>query len=304
MKKTVKTNAELLDQYCQYIKSVLHFSDHSVDAYCNDIKGLIDFLRHESSKNIIQNNCQNEIPFSKLTYQHLRIYLAYLNNKEVKSSSIARKIASLKSFYKYLIKQNFAKTDPTAKLVSPKFSNELPQILNVQQMQKILDNTQNISHRALLELFYSSGLRISEIASLNWDNIDFDSKYIRVIGKGDKERVIPFTAKAFEALRNLEREQNTSGIKDKIVFYNTRGQRIGVRSVREVIYKVAKAFGIKDLHPHTLRHTMATHMLDGGADLRSVQTMLGHSSLATTQKYTHISNQKLQKIYLQAHPRA
>ncbi|MDR0951179.1 MAG: tyrosine recombinase XerC [Candidatus Ancillula sp.] len=280
-----------MNRYLDDFKSSLelrNLSQNTIKAYFSDLEDFFAFLRRRG------------VAVDQVTHEIIRAYLAFLTGHDIQKSSLARKTASIKAFYKFLMDKKVIKENPTKRLRTPKFSNELPTVLTKSQVQKLLDSARNIEETAILELFYSSGLRISELDSLNVSNFDFVNRTVRVVGKGDKERIVPLTNPAVRALKELTMDK---GYSDP-VFLNKKGdKRIGVRSLRQIIYDLAKIAGIPNLHPHTLRHTMATHLLDNGADLRTVQEILGHSSLQTTQKYTHVSIEKMKEVFVEKFPR-
>lgn len=310
-----KTEAQLtLIQFSDYLEKNRGLSKNTKKAYLTDLTGFAKYL----DDSIDDDNFSSTIDEVLLSaqYKHFRSYLAYLYENNIQKSSVARKIASFKSYYSYLVKKKLLEHNPTLKLVIPKFQNQIPNIMNKEQISNVLDilssqttelfsnqpSDVRVQNSVILELFYASGLRISELANLKWSSINYQNQTIRILGKGDKERIVPINQHSLAVLEKLRTERNKTTSEN--IFLNKQGNPINTRQVREVIYKVAAFFGIKDLHPHTIRHTMATHLLDGGADIRSVQEILGHSSLSTTQKYTHISNAKLKEVYANAFPRA
>jgi integrase/recombinase XerC len=229
---------------------------------------------------------------------------------------VSRKIAAVHSFYRYLHKRGLVRKNPAAEIVGPKVRKGLPTLLDVDSAEQVVESAQGDSakerrDRALLELLYSSGLRVSEIVGLNIEDLDLQSMSARVRGKGGKQRIVPFGEPCEKALRRYFEKRRelahpkTGFVDERAVFLSPRGHRVLVRSVQEMVHAYgAQGAGRADLHPHALRHTCATHMLSGGADLRAIQEMLGHSSLSTTQRYTHVSVEHLMKVYDQAHPLA
>ena len=243
---------------------------------------------------------------------HIRGYLGYLHKKNRKST-IARKLSAVRSFLKFLVKRGVIVDNPSDSILTPKQEKTIPAYLPVDEMFRLLDsirvdNILDVRNRAIFEILYSCGIRVSELVGMN--NIDVDSKgeTIRVLGKGNKERILPIGQKALDAIQvyreQLNREWGISLDHNRPLFLNKSKGRLSARSVARILEKLIKACGLlAPVSPHTLRHTFATHMLDAGADLRVVQELLGHKSLSTTQKYTHVSIDRLMETYDRAHPR-
>jgi len=246
----------------------------------------------------------------------IRKYLSFLHRKN-KKSTIARKISTLRSFFKYLVKEKVVPFNPAKGVSTPKVEKTLPTTLTVDEAFRLMESPNRVSEkpveglrkkglrdRAILELLYSSGLRVSELVGLNSNQLDLDLGIVRVMGKGRKERIVPVGVKAIEATKSyLEERGMVRG--DGPIFVNSLGGRLTARSVGRLIKKYTKHSGIfRKVSPHSLRHTFATHLLDAGADIREIQEMLGHSSLSTTQRYTHVSMGKLMEVYDKAHPRS
>lgn len=241
----------------------------------------------------------------------LRCYLNVLFQKNG-ASSIARKLSCLRSFFKYFVKKGLLTQNPAKVIHSPKVPKKLPKYLNVDEVNAMM--AANFSEkkfgkrdRAMLEFLYSSGLRVSELVSLDIDHVDLEAGLVRVIGKGNKERIVPVGEKALAALREYLGERRHLGLvrETNSLFLNKNGTRLSVRSVQRLIVELTGRIGLnKEVTPHTLRHSFATHLLGAGADLRSIQELLGHESLSTTQKYTHVSIEELAKVYDKAHPRS
>jgi integrase/recombinase XerC len=247
----------------------------------------------------------------------IRKYLSFLHRKN-KKSSIARKISTLRSFFKYLVREQMISSNPAKSVSSPKVEKTLPTTLTVDEAFRLMESPKSISGKpspersrekrlrdqAILELLYSSGLRVSELVGLNSNYLDLDLGIVRVMGKGRKERIVPVGVKAIEVLQAyLEERGMVEG--EEPIFINSLGGRLTARSVGRLIKKYSRHSGIfRRVSPHSLRHTFATHLLDAGADIREIQEMLGHSSLSTTQRYTHVSMGKLMEVYDKAHPRS
>lgn len=275
----------------------------------SDLAQFDDFLRQRE----LCLKAEGEIDPRKIDVHVVRAYLAALA-KDRKKSSIGRKIAALKGFFRYLIRMRKLDEDPLLLIHSPKQEKPLPAFLSVDDVFQLLggikiDTGLDIRDRAVLEVFYSTGIRVSELVGLNWADVDFQLEIIRVVGKGSKERIVPIGEIALQALRDYGQEQREkwqlSAKGETAVFLNNRGHRITTRSVARIVEKHLKQAGIHvKMGPHGLRHSFATHLLNSGADLRSIQELLGHASLSTTQRYTHLNLDALTAVYDKAHPRA
>jgi len=293
---------KIFDRYIQYLEAERNASPYTVRNYRTDLADFFKFLRGK------------EIGLLDEVDRHvLRDYLSHLVGRGVVKASIARKLSAIRSFYRYLVREEIVATNPIEKISSPKLDKRLPSFLTMEEVERLL-SAPDLStplgqrDRALLELLYASGLRVSELVNLTLGQIDLDSNEIRVWGKGSKERVVLMGEPATEALKNyLEhgRPRLLAEKKIKSLFLNRYGQRLPERSVQRILQQYAKKSGIgKRVHPHMLRHTFATHLLDGGADLRVVQELLGHARLSSTQIYTHVTKGQARKVYLSAHPMA
>jgi integrase/recombinase XerC len=243
-----------------------------------------------------------------------RTYLAYLNEKGYSKATIARKLATLRSFYKFLVKTNRCSSNPMTAIRTPKQEKKLPRFLEYEEVKRLIETPPTDSwlgarDRAILETLYSTGIRVSELVALNMDDIDFLSEVLHIRGKGKKERITPISSSALQAIQHYmefrnKRAQNNNNFDARVLFVNKHGQRLSTRSVRRKMDKYLKVAGLDPaISPHTLRHSFATHMLNNGADLRSVQELLGHQSLSTTQVYTHLTTRKLKEVYDNSHPR-
>jgi len=247
----------------------------------------------------------------EIDYLFIRKFLAALVEKKYSKSSIARKLSCIRSFFKFLVREDVIKNNPCAGVATPKKEKKLPDFLEVQEIERLLNSIEGDSFSArrdcaILETLYSSGLRVSELVGLNFAETDLLGGVLRIRGKGKKERLVPVGKKAQEALEAyLEKKPSGQGGSSDAVFLNRRGTRLTDRSVRRILLKYARKIGLgKEIFPHMLRHSFATHLLDRGADLRSVQELLGHESLSTTQIYTHVTTKRLKEVYDAAHPRA
>ena len=236
----------------------------------------------------------------------IRKYLSFLHRRN-KKSSIARKVSALRSFFKYLVREKLVPSNPAKNVSTPKIEKSLPIALTVDEAFRLMESPAEKSRfrdRAILELLYSSGIRVGELVGLNMNQLDLDLGIVKVMGKGRKERIVPVGTKAVEALKAYLMERGDLGDEEP-VFINHRGGRLTARSVGRLVKKYTKRSGIfRKISPHSLRHTFATHLLDAGADIREIQEMLGHVSLSTTQRYTHLSLGKLMEVYDKAHPRS
>jgi tyrosine recombinase XerC len=243
----------------------------------------------------------------KITYLHLRKFLAELRNKQHRPRTMARKLSSLRSFFKFLQREGHIKDNPAVLLMSPKLDKTLPKFLTENETTELIDapgpdKILDKRDKAMFEALYSSGLRVSELVGLNTDSIDFIGNIVKVLGKGKKERLVPIGEKAVDAIQDYLKGR---GSDSRALFLNKRGGRLTDRSVRNIINKHLLKTSVKmHISPHVLRHSFATHLLNRGADLRSVQELLGHANLSTTQIYTHMTTERLKSVYDKAHPRA
>jgi integrase/recombinase XerC len=244
----------------------------------------------------------------------VRKFLAFLGGEEYSKATVARKLATLRSFYKFCVKRGYKDTNPVAPIRTPKQEKRLPKFLEMDQVKALLEAPDDSTllgarDRAMLETLYSTGIRVSELVGLSVDDIDFLGEAVVVRGKGRKERITPIGPTALSAIRRYlelrQRDDRSPRFDQQALFVNKHGQRLSTRSVRRKLDKYLVQVGLDPtISPHTLRHTFATHMLNAGADLRSVQELLGHQSISTTQIYTHLTTNRLKEVYDQAHPRA
>lgn len=326
-----------IDKFLEYLRSVRNASPHTLSNYGNDLEQFRTFLTPPGT----------ETPaVGKIDHQSIREYIGQLHEHGLEKSSIARKLAALRSFFKYCVREGLLKDNPARLVSTPKLPKRVPAVLTAEEMSVFLDQLANAQgratgknkrkavqpdaasqgivkledslllrrDRAILELLYAAGLRVSELTGLNLVDIDRKDCVVRVIGKGRKERIVPYGAKASEAL-NLywperdrllrENQGKAAGTDPEAVFLNYAGRRLTQRSVGRIVKKYVRLVNINwDLHPHSLRHAFATHLLADGADLRAIQELLGHQSLSTTQRYTHASIRQLMDIYDKSHPHA
>jgi integrase/recombinase XerC len=293
---------KIFDRYIQYLEAERNASPYTVRNYRADLADFFKFLKGKELT--LLNEVDRHV---------LRDYLSHLVEVGIAKASIARKLSAIRSFYRYLVREEIISENPIEQVSSPKLDKRLPSFLTREEMEKLLgapDLSTPLGQRdrALLELLYASGLRVSELASLTPEQIDLNSNEIRVWGKGSKERMVLMGEPAAAALKSYLKEGRTKLLgkkRSQALFLNRYGQRLPARSVQRLLEGHAKKAGIgKRVHPHMLRHTFATHMLDGGADLRVVQELLGHARLTSTQIYTHVTKGQARKVYLSAHPLA
>lgn len=294
-----------LEDFKSYIIAEKNFSKHTAKAYCSDILSFLVWMDEQS--------CE-DINFSKV-----REYLHFIQKFNYKKTTIARKIASLRTFYKYLYRERKVDSNPAMNLTNPKRPKSLPKFLTPNEVEQILNNTKietpaGYRNRTILELLWATGMRISELSGLNFGDLNLEHNEIRVFGKGSKERIILVTDRAKSFLeRYIEsaRDLIPKGFpvpdksEDSPVFINNTGYRLQTRTVRNVINEVVEKINLpKHVTPHMFRHSFATHLIENGADLRVVQELLGHASISNTQIYTHVSTQHLKDVYNETHPRA
>jgi integrase/recombinase XerC len=325
--------ASLIQQFVNYLRAERHFSPHTAKCYAADLQqfcGFLCFQRLHAPESAAGNGKIDDMsrlaPPDGTTSEDLNHQLLEVNTDQVRNlmselrehnyckSTVARKLATLRSFYKFLVRRGYLTTNPVAPIRTPKQDKRLPKFLEVEQIEKLLANpdTTNLlgaRDRAMLETLYSTGMRVSELIALDVRDVDLAGNVVRVAGKGKKRRVIPLGPGAVRQILHfldLRRNDPRAGTFDnEALFINKHGQRLSTRSVRRKLDKYLLDAGLDlSVSPHTLRHSFATHMLQRGADLRSVQEMLGHQSLSTTQIYTHLSGQTVKESYDKSHPRA
>ena len=295
---------EVFNKYINYLEAERNVSPYTVRNYTTDLLNFFQFLKTKGIGSL-----------RDVDKPVLRDYLSHLIEQGLVKASIARKLSAIRSFYRYLLREGMVPTSPVATTSSPKLDRRLPSFLSIEQVVKLLEapdlaTPQGLRDRALLELLYASGLRVSELVSLNLEQVNLNTNEIRVRGKGDKERLVLIGRPAAEALSTYLSQGRPKLFGAKIrmtnaLFINRYGERLIERGVQKILEKYANIAGIdKRVHPHLLRHTFATHLLDGGADLRVVQELLGHADLSSTQIYTHVTKSQARKVYLAAHPRA
>jgi integrase/recombinase XerC len=327
-------------KFLEYLRSVRNASPHTITNYCKDLEQFVMFLTPPGT---------TTPGLGKINHQIIREFVGYLHEAGLEKSSIARKLAALRSYFKYCVREGLLKENPARLVPTPKLRKRIPTVLSAEEMSGFLDQLASLQNpgegqrgskkgreiaasmpstalikpedglllrrdRAILELLYAAGLRVSELTGLNLADVEQKDQVVRVIGKGRRERIVPYGGKAAEALdsywperEKLLRDNTRYEVKaePEAVFLNYMGRRLTQRSVGRILKKYVKLVNINwDLHPHSLRHAFATHLLADGADLRAIQELLGHQSLSTTQKYTHASIRQLMEIYDKAHPHA
>ncbi len=325
----------IVDAFLSFLTDERHFSPYTARCYGADLRQHVEYLLQRSGSSSIDEAAE-KAAMDKLasgtrqgpTLTHaiasastdsIRDYLAHLGQHNYSAATMARKIATLRSFYKWALKRGFVETNPMVLIRTPRQAKRLPKAISVEQIEQLIatpDDTEVLGSRdrAMLTTLYSTGLRVSELVELNIEDLDVENEMIRVRGKGKKERLVPLLGHAHssirhyvEVLRNDPRYAHcwNTATPGKPLFINKHGGRLSSRSVRRKLDKYLRQVGLDpSISPHTLRHSFATHLLDNGADLRSVQELLGHRSLSTTQTYTHLTTQRLRKSYDDAHPRA
>ncbi|KPK84328.1 MAG: integrase [Bacteroides sp. SM23_62_1] len=287
-----------------FLKLEKSLSENSIEAYMNDLSKLISFLE-------IRNY---SVSPDQVSLSHLKEFIEWINKLGLSARSQARMISGIKAFYKYLLLEDKIETDPTTLLDTPRIGRKLPEVLSVEEIDLLLGHIDLSKHegqrnKAIIETLYSCGLRVSELINLKLSNIYFDQGFIRIIGKGNKERLVPLSSKAIKEIELYLPDRNSlptiSRDSEDILFLNRRGRKLTRVMVFTIIRELAVKSGIKKkISPHTFRHSFATHLIDGGADLRAVQEMLGHESILTTEIYTHLDRQYLRDAIIRFHPRS
>ena len=327
----------IVQQFLNHLKYEKRFSEHTAKCYGADLSQFGEFLinasdsldtsglitgqasmaqQHTGAATAVATATIPKVDQLLISAQtdDVRSYLAFLNEKQYSKATIARKLATLRSFYKFLVKTSKLSNNPVTPVRTPRQDKKLPRFLEYEEVKRLLetppiDTWLGARDRAILETLYSTGIRVSELVALNMEDIDFLGEVIHVRGKGKKERISPISSSALQVIQHYmefrnKRAQSNNNFDMKVLFVNKHGKRLSTRSVRRKMDKYLKIAGLDSaISPHTLRHSFATHMLNSGADLRSVQELLGHQSLSTTQVYTHLTTKKLKEVYDSAHPR-
>ena len=315
--------SRIIPKFLDYLRYERRFSEHTAKCYGADLYQLCAFLQErcgpgdtdnispynggESLTMVIEAPVGIDDLLLRMQTDSIRAYLAFLNEKQYSKATIARKLATFRSFYKFLVKRNYLPSNPTTSIRTPKQEKKLPRFLQYGEIKKLL-NTPPVNtllgarDRAILETLYSTGICVSELVNLNMDDIDFLGEVVHVRGKGKKERIAPIGSTALQVIQHYleyrnKRAQHDPNFDSKVLFVNKHGQRMSTRSVRRKLDKYLKIAGLDPaISPQTLRHSFAVHMLNNGADLRSVQELLGHQSLSTTQVYTHLTTNRLKDV--------
>ena len=297
--------------FLDYLTYERNVSPNTISAYRDDLESFIGFLMNDYVTTSREN-----LDLAAVDHLAIRAYLAHLARRKLARSSTARHLSALRTFYRFLIREGLATSNPARTVATPKREKKLPEVLQAAEIELLFDQVDlsrdlGVRDRAWLELLYASGLRISELVGIDLDTLELRSRQVKVLGKGSKERIVPFGTKAETALRAwLELRPKFAAKRpgddeDAPLFLNHRGGRITARSVRRLMDVYLRRASLRTgISPHTLRHSFATHLLNAGADLRTIQELLGHVSLSTTQKYTHLNDWKLIEVYRKSHPRA
>ena len=290
----------LIDEFIDYLKNVRNYSSHTCKNYYKDLIEYGTFLKVEN------------LDYSDMNYDLSLNYLVFLNKRKDSKATISRKLSSLRSFYKYLVKNEKVKTNPFLLVSSPKKEKRIPKFINYNDMDEIFNvpdiNTPiGLRDRLILEILYSSGIRVSELVNIKIKDIDFSNRTILILGKGNKERMVSFDEYALDVMNlYMKNSRNTllESISSEYLVVGKKQSKLTTRRVEQIVDDIIKKTSLKlNVTPHMFRHTFATHLLDNGCDLLAVQELLGHESLATTEIYTHVSNEHLRNVYLKCHPR-
>lgn len=291
-----------IEVYLAYLNVERGLAQNTLEAYGRDLKSYIRFLKKH-----------NIGSFKDTEKEVVRAYLEQLHNMGRATSTISRNLASIKSFYQFMVREDLLDADPSVHLESPKVTKRLPRVLNLSEVESLLnqpdlEDAHSIRDKAMLEVIYATGIRVSELVSLNVPDINLGAGYLRCLGKGSKERIVPLGSVAIKFLDlylQMARPELVRKATESALFVNHHGRRL----TRQGFWKIVKRYGqeaniSENITPHTLRHSFATHLLENGADLRSVQEMLGHADISTTQIYTHVTRNRLKEVYRKSHPRA
>jgi integrase/recombinase XerC len=293
-----------IERFLDYLRYQRNASKSTLRAYGSDLTQLAEFLRGAKLPTQVQ----------KVDALAIRAWLTHLHREGQERSSMSRKVSSLRSFFRYLVRENKLKESPAEKVTLPKVRRKLPRHLNVEEAALLveapdLSSTLGTRDRAMLEILYATGLRVAELTGLDLEDLDLREGVLRALGKGSVERMVPFGKKARKAVQAyLEIRHELCGCdhdEPDALLLNYRGGRLSARSVRRILDRYIQQVAVRNqISPHGLRHSFATHLLDAGADLRSIQELLGHASLSTTQRYTHVSSERLREVYRKSHPRS
>jgi integrase/recombinase XerC len=302
----------LIDSFLESLVTEKGYSDHTCRAYRKDLQDFFSFLDEPQVPGGTHQKRIRRVTPPQIDTVMLRGYLSFLHRKHEKTT-ISRKLSAIRSFFKFLVKKGIILKNPAELILTPRQNKTIPTYLSVDEMFRLLDSIHTdtlpgLRNRAIFETLYSSGIRVSELAAMDIADVDFSAAVVRVFGKGQKQRIVPVGQKALAAItayrRQLQKQADLQTGKSGPLFLNRFQKRLSPRSIARILKKLVGAVGLlTPISPHALRHTFATHMLDAGADLRVVQELLGHKSLSTTQKYTHVSIDRLMETYDKAHPR-
>lgn len=290
--------------FLNYLTYERNVSFNTVDAYRADLESFVSFLCNEYF-----TLGRDQLQFRSVDNLTIRAYLAHLARRKLSRSSTARHLSALRTFFRFLMREGDIDANPARVVATPRREKHLPSVMQPADVALLLEQPDVSTalgkrDRGFLELMYASGLRISELVGVNVDDVELRAKLVKIRGKGGKERIVPFGSKAHDAIRAYMPVRNAPP-DENALFVNYRGERMTARSVRRLFEKYVRAAALRaGISPHTLRHSFATHLLNAGADLRGIQELLGHASLSTTQKYTHLNDWELLKVYKKAHPRA
>ena len=291
-----------IKEFKSYLRIERSLSDNTIDSYLRDIQKLANFSE------------EKDLTELQITKAEVKEFISEINKEGISARSQSRIISGIKAFYKYLILEDYLKVNPTELIESPKIGMKLPDTLSIEEIDSLisaidLSHPQGERNRAILEVLYSCGLRVSELTSLKLSNIRFKEGYVKVVGKGNKERFAPIGSSAIKFLniylKEIRNHQDIKKGSEDIVFLNRRGNKLTRVMIFTIIKQLAEKIGMKKkISPHTFRHSFATHLIEGGADLRAIQEMLGHESITTTEIYTHLDREYLREAIMQFHPRA
>lgn len=296
-----------IGEFLNYLTYERNVSPNTIAAYRDDLESFTAFLAND-----YLTMPRESIDLAKVDHLTIRSYLAHLARRKLSRSSVARHLSALRTFFKYLMREGVVSANPARTVATPKREKRLPTVMQTTEVVTLIESTDattplRIRDRAWMELLYASGLRISELVGIDLDDLELRSHLVKVRGKGSKERIVPFGTKAEEALRAWldVRAERARDPDESALFVNHRGRRITTRSVRRLFDAYLRRASLRaGISPHTMRHSFATHLLTAGADLRGIQELLGHASLSTTQKYTHLNDWQLIEVYKKSHPRA
>jgi len=294
-----------IGDFLNYLTYERNVSVNTVEAYRDDLESFIRFLSND-----YYTQSREDVELRRVDHLAIRSYLAHLSRRKLSRSSTARHLSALRSFFKFLMREGMVDQNPARTVATPKKEKTLPTVMQVPEVALLLEQPDvetplGVRDRAFLELMYASGLRISELVGIVMDDIELRARLVKVRGKGAKERIVPFGTKAADAVQAWIPHRGELVDEEQALFVNYRGERITQRSVRRLFDRYLRAASLRaGISPHTMRHSFATHLLNAGADLRGIQELLGHASLSTTQKYTHLNDWQLIAVYKKAHPRA